>query len=301
MNRWWVAAAAKPAPMRTPLGVAEKASWTAPEGTTWLDVRGGLAIAENLDHLTLLDAVTGEQRWRLTAYEDLPGTGGVAWKVPAASKSRLVAHGGGLAVLTTYSLDADEEGLMLLSTEDASVLWRTPLARGPAGVRPRRGRRPGRGRGDEVRPGLVDAGRAEETATALDLTTGATRWDLSRYSTSGFASTGGGTVLAEVWKDALSTNTVLLDARDGRLLLDLDTEEPASDCATDGDLVACASPTAFTVYDVATGKPAKLTSDALGVDAVRDGRSSPTPTTTCGPSTRRAPCSTRNFPRTSPR
>lgn len=119
----------KPKPTLKPLALAPEATWSTQQGAYRHDIRDGLALVEDKQHLTLLDAATGATRWQLTRYQPLPA-GDVEWVSPyVAAQSRLVAHNGGLAVLTGYSGDdsVNDQGLALLSAVDASVLWKTPL------------------------------------------------------------------------------------------------------------------------------------------------------------------------------
>ncbi|GAB1511788.1 outer membrane protein assembly factor BamB family protein [Actinophytocola sp. KF-1] len=131
---------AKPEPTLRPLAFAPEASWSIRRGSSLVDVRDGVALAEDSEHLTLLDAATGATRWQLTAFADMPADGDIMWQPSRDAPSALVPHDGGLAVLTQYYWTdcptdicaddhgpSDESGLVLLSVTDGSVLWQAPL------------------------------------------------------------------------------------------------------------------------------------------------------------------------------
>ncbi|MDQ3785742.1 MAG: PQQ-like beta-propeller repeat protein [Actinomycetota bacterium] len=322
---------AKPEPTLRPLVFAPEPSWSIRRGSSLVDVREGLALAEDSEHLTLMDAATGATRWQLTAFEDMPAEGDIKWQHSRDTPSRLVPHDGGLAVLTQYFWTdcptdlctddhgpSDESGLVLLSAADASVLWKTPVrpsvnrpetplppwyelsavddrtavvtfyGGGTAAVSVETGeqlwRRPGLWgvavAGDTVlaqaggKPG-IGPGKGvlmPGTVTALDLSTGAPRWDLAdEYTVSEVVETGGDTVLVRV-RSGEEPVGKLLALDDGHELAEAEADGFVAGCATDGALLACPTDDGVVIHDLETGAVTRTGVAAIAVDRIQDGR-----------------------------
>lgn len=292
----------RPAPTLQPLEFAAAASWTTPKGRTKVDLRDDLALVENADHLTVRDAATGAQRWQLPWGAPLPGDGGAQWR-PAThdTRSRLVEHGDGLAVLTTFaSVDGPARGLVLLSAVDARVLWQTELQSageywdligvddGIAFVVLQGGETTAisietgkqvwtrAGWAVEVVDGTVLAEIGDDprapgspgTVTALHPATGEQRWDLEAAE---ILATGGDTVLVRVAADQEPVGKVLAIG-DGRELATVGTDIYPELCAGDGSLLACPIGADVVVTDLATGVVTSTGALVFEVDQVLDGR-----------------------------
>jgi outer membrane protein assembly factor BamB len=253
-----------------------------------------------------VDAATGVPRWQVGDFEPLPGDTGIRWLGSFSDMGpRLVDRDGGLAVLTGYDA-VDEQGLALLSAADGSVLWHTPLRKpmsaevfelravddrvavttnrtgDTVAVAVRTGKRlwtrPATDAkaiaGDVVlvqgwEPSPSPTGKLLSQVTALDLSTGAVRWDLTdRYDGSEALAGGEDTAQVRVGSGGKEAGK-LLATGDGHELADADGE---GRCASADGLLACPGADGVVVRDLATGAVTETGVSASRVDRVQDGR-----------------------------
>jgi outer membrane protein assembly factor BamB len=193
-----------PEPLLPPLEFGAEPLWRGPTDVQDVEADDDAVLFQHSDmSLTLADAATGTTRWTLEKMHDLGGVGLIQTRNGGPGERHLVA--GGVLAEYYYTADCqypdkppgsrgvchggpdDEAGLALLSAQDGSVVWRTPVVTSyPAAGTPVESRPEQilRAANDDVAVvtvtnGMVDSYYASGTqrTVAVDVRTGKVRWD----------------------------------------------------------------------------------------------------------------------------